>query len=286
MTDEVKVKEEPRKFDHGKPQINLIPVIALIEMGKVLAFGARKYASIGIKELEGCVNSLPNVAIKIEKIKVGGYVALVTRHTSENIISNTMRRSRPISESIAGQIEPSSRSTKGRDVNEIQITKKSTGLPRFNENTNSLPLSGMQSWKDKAEAALCAAIKESGFIQTTTMKLEGSEESYVLGATTASDFLTILSSHLKERFNISENLEKFKVTGAGNWAKGLATSRYYDAAMRHLMAWNDGEERDPESGLTHLAHAGVNICFMIWNMVHRPDLDDRWVKTLTETKES
>lgn len=62
----------------------------------------------------------------------------------------------------------------------------------------------------------------------------------------------------------------------GNWAKGLATSRYFDAAMRHLWAWNAGEEKDPESGLSHLAHAAVNIAFMIWNMAFRPDLDDRW----------
>ena len=62
----------------------------------------------------------------------------------------------------------------------------------------------------------------------------------------------------------------------GNWAKGLATSRYYDAAMRHLLAWNGGEDNDPESGLSHLAHAGCNLCFMLWNMLFRKDLDDRW----------
>lgn len=62
----------------------------------------------------------------------------------------------------------------------------------------------------------------------------------------------------------------------GNWAKGLATSRYYDAATRHLLAWNEGEDKDPESGLSHLAHAAVNLCFMLWNMAFREDLDDRW----------
>jgi hypothetical protein len=29
---------------------------------------------------------------------------------------------------------------------------------------------------------------------------------------------------------------------------------YYDAAMRHLMAYFDGQDLDPESGLPHLAH--------------------------------
>ncbi len=41
----------------------------------------------------------------------------------------------------------------------------------------------------------------------------------------------------------------------GNWAKvPEARQRYYDAAMRHLTTWFDGERCDPESGLHHLAH--------------------------------
>lgn len=31
--------------------------------------------------------------------------------------------------------------------------------------------------------------------------------------------------------------------------------RYYNAAIRHLLAWYVGEENDKESGLPHLAHA-------------------------------
>lgn len=38
---------------------------------------------------------------------------------------------------------------------------------------------------------------------------------------------------------------------------------YFDAAMRHLMAWQGGEHNDPESGTTHLAHAATNLLFMI-----------------------
>lgn len=41
---------------------------------------------------------------------------------------------------------------------------------------------------------------------------------------------------------------------AYNWTKGLSTSRLYAATMRHLTAWWDGEEMDPESGLSHLDH--------------------------------
>lgn len=43
-----------------------------------------------------------------------------------------------------------------------------------------------------------------------------------------------------------------------------ARQRYFDAAMRHLLAWWDGERLDTESGLPHLAHAGCCILFLLW----------------------
>jgi hypothetical protein len=46
---------------------------------------------------------------------------------------------------------------------------------------------------------------------------------------------------------------------AWNWAKGMAWSVPFGCAMRHLAAWQKGEEIDPESGLPHLAHAMCNL---------------------------
>src|SRR5437899_3061811 len=43
-----------------------------------------------------------------------------------------------------------------------------------------------------------------------------------------------------------------KKYAAHNWRKGMAWSRLGDAAMRHLLAWLDGEDVDPETGLSHL----------------------------------
>lgn len=43
-----------------------------------------------------------------------------------------------------------------------------------------------------------------------------------------------------------------------------AKTRYYDAAIRHLTAWFDGEKIDAESGLPHLAHAACCLIFLIW----------------------
>jgi len=48
-----------------------------------------------------------------------------------------------------------------------------------------------------------------------------------------------------------------------NWEKGMCWSRPFAACMRHLWAWWRGEDKDPESGLDHLAHAGCCIMFML-----------------------
>lgn len=48
-----------------------------------------------------------------------------------------------------------------------------------------------------------------------------------------------------------------------NWLKGMAWSRVTDAALRHILAFNDGEDFDPESGLLHLKHAASNLAFLI-----------------------
>lgn len=44
--------------------------------------------------------------------------------------------------------------------------------------------------------------------------------------------------------------------GLMNWREHrVSASVYYNAAMRHMMAWWDGENRASDSGVHHLAHA-------------------------------
>lgn len=63
---------------------------------------------------------------------------------------------------------------------------------------------------------------------------------------------------------------------AHNWRKGFVWSRPLSAALRHLLAFNAGEDRDPESGLSHLAHAACCIMFLLeFEKTHR-ELDDRY----------
>jgi hypothetical protein len=69
-----------------------------------------------------------------------------------------------------------------------------------------------------------------------------------------------------------------KKYAAYNWTNGIAYSRVYGAALRHLWAWFRGEDSDPETGLSHLAHAGCCVLFLLQYVRTRQSFDDRPVK--------
>lgn len=62
---------------------------------------------------------------------------------------------------------------------------------------------------------------------------------------------------------------------AHNWRLGYEWSKSYDALLRHLTAFWDGEDIDPESGLPHLASAGFHIMTLLTYMEEHPEHDDR-----------
>ena len=52
---------------------------------------------------------------------------------------------------------------------------------------------------------------------------------------------------------------------ADNWKHvPEAKTRYYDAMQRHIDAWWQGEQKDPETGEHHLAHAICCGMFLWW----------------------
>jgi len=71
-----------------------------------------------------------------------------------------------------------------------------------------------------------------------------------------------------------------------NWTKGFKFTRLVGACMRHLFAWTRGEDKDPETGLSHLAHAACCLLFLIWMQKFRPNLDDRFKSQQEVNKES
>lgn len=64
--------------------------------------------------------------------------------------------------------------------------------------------------------------------------------------------------------------------GPWNWRKGIEWSRVYAAVQRHLLAWWGGEDLDPESGHSHLAHALCGLVFLLTYAEEHRELDDRY----------
>lgn len=64
--------------------------------------------------------------------------------------------------------------------------------------------------------------------------------------------------------------------GPFNWQDSpVDASTYYSAAMRHLMQWFAGEDRDAQSGASHLAHVRACMGILIDAMASGKLIDDR-----------
>lgn len=74
---------------------------------------------------------------------------------------------------------------------------------------------------------------------------------------------------------LTKSREKYE---RANWALGNNWSVPYESMMRHLMAFQAGEENDAESGQHHLLHAATNIMFLYYYSQQFPEFDDRVFK--------
>jgi hypothetical protein len=78
--------------------------------------------------------------------------------------------------------------------------------------------------------------------------------------------------------------------GRFNWREaGVRASVYYDAAFRHLAAWYEGEDIDPDSGIHHISHAITGLAILRDSMLQDNWVDDRpppskegWIKELND----
>lgn len=66
--------------------------------------------------------------------------------------------------------------------------------------------------------------------------------------------------------------------GRYNYYKGHPTSRLVAACLRHLMAYNEGEDIDKESGNSHIAHAMACLVMMAQQKRLGTHIDDRYKK--------
>lgn len=67
--------------------------------------------------------------------------------------------------------------------------------------------------------------------------------------------------------------------GRSNYrAIGVRASIYFDASKRHLNAWFEGEDLDPDSGLPHLAHVLATVAILIDAQAAHKLNDDRMIR--------
>lgn len=85
-------------------------------------------------------------------------------------------------------------------------------------------------------------------------------------------------------------LEGDRKYGGHNYrVAGVLASVYYDATMRHLMAWWEGEDIDPASGLSHITKALSSLA-VLRDAMHNdklnddrpPKLQDGWIDELNQ----
>lgn len=60
-----------------------------------------------------------------------------------------------------------------------------------------------------------------------------------------------------------------------NWSDGLSWSECFESMQRHATAWYCGEDRDPETGLSHMAHVMCNALFLTHFILFGTGKDDR-----------
>lgn len=73
-----------------------------------------------------------------------------------------------------------------------------------------------------------------------------------------------------------------KKYSANNWRGGIVWTRLIAAALRHIFAFSGGESLDPETGLSHMAHAMCCLMMLLEFQKNRTDLDDRYKQNANE----
>lgn len=60
-----------------------------------------------------------------------------------------------------------------------------------------------------------------------------------------------------------------------NWEAGMDWSRVFSALQRHLWSWWEGEDKDVETGKSHLWHAACCVAFLVTYELRGVGKDDR-----------
>lgn len=269
MSDEQKVGEGGHKDDQGKIRMELVPPELIEAVADILTFGAAKYKTEITNEWDALLYA--QCATELRVVTPKGSVVSVTRNTSVSPIPSMQSASVKTAE--IGSPETQTRCASWQSVDElirqhVQGTKEQSGF---------IPCDVTDSQKKYTLTCVPTGAPSAAPPKTCTLTIvtkHGSlEASFVPGATMDSGFWTTVWKALNERFGISRPLNR---VGDRNWEHGMKWSRPFGALMRHMWAWWRGEDKDPETGRSHLWHAGCCIAFLIAYEARGDGEDDRW----------
>ena len=243
------------RYNTGKPDYSLLPLSTLEDEVRVWMYGKEKYSARG-----DCTCAAGNVVRKRYGYGAGDASSAATymRKSCESETQSSQRDS----EKTAADGTSATRSTQYNwsesampDGEQTQTSKSSGESLGLRTGTDSHWNSTQRS--DPADALFAGQPKES-FMSTTTTQRGKLEGCCAIPATLALDLSNGLKSGL-EKHSPTCGVRQIKASGSWNWAKGMAWSVPFACLMRHLAAWQRGEEVDAESGLPHLAHAMCNL---------------------------
>lgn len=170
------------------------------------------------------------------------------------------------------------------EPDEIAAQQNSQGMGLMPSLPNGFSIS-------KEESALYAKgiLVRGTSTSTTAMLQENFVVSCVTDATKDLGYSETLRRILRQHSPTcgSRNLrlegENIVFPGHFNWRKSkVCVTTYVAAIMRHLNAFRDGENDDPESGLPHLAHIGASVNILLDAQACGTLVDDRSIRVADE----
>lgn len=247
---------EGNKFDNEKLPWHLLPPDAIEEIVKVLQFGAKKYTTVVENEWHALL-LVPTVkSIKVST-QTGLVVAAMKSTCGKPTLSmlNVNARTGETGSSVTDTVCENWQSAAGMILNLVRVISAPSGSYA----SKSL-VSQRERTKNSAGKGAPSVARPNTFTLTIVMQQGDFAVSFAPDAITDSAFWMTVWKDLSVRYGISRPQNQ---TGERNWEKGMRWNRPFAALMRHMWAWWRREEADPETGLSHLAHAGCCLLFLI-----------------------
>lgn len=269
--------EQGNRFNKGKLKWSLVPQSAFHPMVRVLEFGAKKYFSIFAPELQKQLEKWNvKTAKKIGILEQKDYVEVVMSKNCLITIQSIREIDNSIKLSIEEETKKSLHSITRKDNKEEVLMgnlKRKEEIITILKSMESQPQNLIEENKNlvkyvEKEKPLCT--------QTIIMTMDNLEVCFAVSAITGLDSSMTTLLCLEKLLNISLNKDSLIVKGEHNWKKGLPVVEICESLKRHLDAFMEGEDLDPESGISHVGHIQCNAMFLAWMLQNKPELDNRF----------